>query len=31
MALSRTYAGVHYPSDIVAGALFGTALRELLA
>ena len=30
MALSRTYAGVHYPSDILAGAAFGTALRELL-
>jgi len=31
MALSRPYAGVHYPSDIVAGAAFGTALAELLA
>ena len=31
MALSRTYAGVHYPSDIVAGAAFGTALSELMA
>ena len=31
MALSRPYAGVHYPSDILAGAAFGTALAELLA
>ncbi len=31
MALSRAYAGVHYPSDILAGALFGTALGELVA
>jgi membrane-associated phospholipid phosphatase len=30
MALSRVYAGVHYPSDIVAGATLGTALAELL-
>ena len=30
MALSRAYAGVHYPSDVVAGAVFGTALRELI-
>ena len=30
MALSRAYAGVHYPSDIVAGALLGTALGELI-
>ena len=31
MALSRPYAGVHYPSDILAGALFGTAVAELRA
>ena len=31
MALSRPYVGVHYPSDVVAGALLGTALAELLA
>jgi membrane-associated phospholipid phosphatase len=31
MALSRPYVGVHYPSDIVAGALLGTAVAELAA
>lgn len=29
MALSRIYAGVHYPSDIAAGAALGTAVAEL--
>lgn len=28
MALSRVYVGVHYPSDVVAGAVLGTALAE---
>jgi membrane-associated phospholipid phosphatase len=30
MALSRPYLGVHYPSDIVAGAILGDALAELM-
>jgi membrane-associated phospholipid phosphatase len=31
MALSRVYVGVHYPTDILAGAALGTAMAELLA
>jgi len=31
MALSRPYVGVHYPSDIVAGAMLGAAVAELAA
>lgn len=27
--LTRPYLGVHYPSDVVAGAVFGTAVAEL--
>lgn len=29
IALSRPYLGVHYPSDVVAGAALGTAIGEL--
>jgi membrane-associated phospholipid phosphatase len=30
MALTRPYLGVHYPSDVVAGALLGGAIARLL-
>jgi membrane-associated phospholipid phosphatase len=29
MALTRPYLGVHYPSDVVAGALLGWAVEAL--
>ena len=28
-AVSRPYLGVHYPSDVVAGAVLGMAVAEL--
>jgi membrane-associated phospholipid phosphatase len=28
-ALSRPYLGVHYPSDVLAGAILGTAIAEV--
>jgi len=31
MGLSRPYVGVHYPSDIAAGALLGTATADWFA
>ena len=30
MALTRPYLGVHYPSDVVAGAALGVAVEKLL-
>lgn len=30
MALTRPYLGLHYPSDVVAGACFGRAVERLL-
>jgi membrane-associated phospholipid phosphatase len=30
MALSRVFVGVHYPSDIAAGALFGVCCAVVL-
>jgi membrane-associated phospholipid phosphatase len=29
MALTRPYLGVHYPSDVLAGAVLGTAIERL--
>jgi membrane-associated phospholipid phosphatase len=30
MAFTRPYLGVHYPSDVVAGAMLGTAIEKLV-
>ncbi|MDQ4131387.1 MAG: phosphatase PAP2 family protein [Actinomycetota bacterium] len=30
MALSRPYVGVHYPSDVVAGAILGTVVADVI-
>jgi undecaprenyl-diphosphatase len=31
VAYSRVHTGVHYPGDVVAGALIGTVLAQLTA